>query len=338
MRLSWTASVVGILAVTLMGCGTPGTMPTLSKTTEEGPGFESAGKNIDIAGQKGVGKREGKNYSKTFQVANTKSTIEAITNNQKSQTATVVIAAVLVLKEDRFVQGNTTRYYEFLLTSTPSNGTFEEVYVNGTAMASSDYAYNSSNNSLYFPGKYVNYGLPVIARYRVNGGTNTSYAFSPNAGAIGLSVVDASSGATVSGSFSGNILNVSGLSAGQRLTVKFYLQEDALIQGALKFDPVPGSVKVDLAQCSGASVTTNGKAFSVPCAAFDNPSVTMKYDYVDTSLQLFSVAEVPNPEMGTWEVRVNNEVLNVYRREGSKFYIDQALPPGCTVQIINRVE
>lgn len=338
MLLFRTSMAAGILAVTLAGCGGRTPLPTISKTTTAEPKFEKAGKDIDIAGQKGVGKREGKNYSKTFDVQNTKSTNEAIINNQKTQIATVVIAAITVLREDRFVQSPTTLYYEFYLNATPENGTFEEVYVNGNLIPSTDWAYNAQNNSLYFPGKYVKYGTPVVVRYRVSNGSYTSYAFSPNMNAVGMSVVDASTGEIISGSFNDNVLIVSGLAVGRQLKVKFYLKEDANLQGALKFDPVPGSVKIDLAQCASTSVMVTGKNFSAPCAAFDIPSVGITYDYVDPSLQLFMVPEVTNPDLGTWEVRVNNEVTNVYRREGNKFYIDQPLPPGCKVQITNIVK
>lgn len=338
MQFSRTNLAVSLIALTLVGCGKVRTLPVLEPLVENEGSFTQGGDAIDISGQKGVGKREGNDYIKTFTVENKSSTTETVVNTQSTQSTLITIIESVSNKEDNWVQPNNYRYYEFALSQVPYQGVIDEVYLNGSKRDSSEYAYNAQNGTLYFPGKYVNYGISVRAVYRVSAGPHPSYAFHSNPNAVGVSITQPSTGATVQGSFSGNVVTITGVPVGQQVMVKYYLKDQATVTGILQHEPLPGSVKINLAQCANSAVSVSGKQFSVPCAAYDVASFSVAYEYADASLQFFNIPEVANPDLGAWEVRIDGTVSNVYRRQGNKFYIDQVIPYGSKVEIIHRTQ
>lgn len=336
MQFSRTNLAVSLIALALVGCGKARTLPAFETPGETEGSFVQGGESIEIAGQKGVGKREGNDYIKTFTVDNKKSLTENIANTQTTKSTTITIIESVSNKEDNWLQPNNYRYYEFLLSQVPYQGVIDEVYLNGSRRSSSEYAYNAQNGTLYFPNHYVNYGVSIRAVYRVSSGPHPSYVFDTNTNAVGVSMTNPSTGAAVQGSFSGNVAYITGVAAGQQVLVKYYLPDQSTVSGTLQFEPIAGSVKLNLAQCSNSIVTVTGKQFSAPCVAYDVASIPVSYDYSDPSLQLFNIPEVPNADVGTWEVRINGVVSQVYRRQGSKFFIDQVIPHGAKVEIIHR--
>lgn len=333
MYLSRTNLAGSLVALALVGCGKIPSMPTFGEN--EGS-FTRSGDAIDLNGQKGVGQREGSDYTKTFTVANKTSVTETIANTQSLQVALVTITETISNREDNWTQPNNHIYLEFALSQVPYQGVIDAVYVNGTLWPSNEYAYKASNNSLYFPGQYARHGTKLRAVYRVSSGPHPTYAFSSSANAVGVSITHPSTGAAIPGSFSGNIVTITGLSAGQQVAVKYYLKDQAIVKGVLQRDPAPGTVKINIAQCVNSPVSVSGRNFSASCVAYDVPTFSVVYEYEDVSLQSFDVPEVTDPDIGEWEVRVNGAVSNVYRRQGNRFFIDQIIPHGAKVEIIRR--
>lgn len=324
-----------LLALALLwSCGGKAKVPQLVFPGGGGDSFSESGVDIEVTGQKGVGRREGNNFFKTFTVDNRKVVTESVPYTFKTETGS--IKTIAGTKADNFTQATTATGNLFKLSSIPHDGQIQMVTVNGVTAPSGTYQYFKDGNGVYFPSREITAGSVVNVHYTT---THPSYAFSADTSAVGVSASDVAGTEVVAVKFEGNVIIVPNNTAvGTEIRVKYYTPSKGIIQGTLSFEPIAAEMlKIDLPECANAAITFNGKSFSADCLIGNMDLVPVIYSFADVKLQKFSMAEVEHPDLGKWEIKIDGKVIEEYRREGTWIYIDTLIPLGSIVEIAHRI-
>ncbi len=197
-----------------------------------------------------------------------------------------------------------------------------KVTVNGAA--ASGMTYDAAKNQIVFNPIPAD-GAAVEINYNYRVGPQLVYSVPTQTGSSNHKVFDGANEIAHTKSGDNFTIKAENFAVGKTLTVKF----DAPDGSARTFDlpnaPIADTITFtkDIPSCKvGAGISVSGSRVSANCPVTAKSDFEMTYFY-NVLHDSFSL-DVPNPDVGIWEVSVDGKAFSEYKREGNAIKIDHA--------------
>ncbi len=220
----------------------------------------------------------------------------------------------------------------FQLEKAPLTGTLK---VTVDAKAPVGMTFDAAANQIVFnPPPTDGAAINISYDYRV--GPNLLYAVSSAAGSSNHKIYDGATSIPFTKSGDNYTINPGNHALGKTLVLKYDAPSEAVRFFDLPTTPVAGSVVFvkDTAACKlGNGISVSGNRLAANCTVTAKADFEMTYNSIET-FDSFKV-EVPNPEVGIWEVLIDGVRFEKYVREGKTIKIDYTkyLKPNQAIEI-----
>ncbi|RZA26502.1 MAG: hypothetical protein EOP10_03450 [Proteobacteria bacterium] len=192
----------------------------------------------------------------------------------------------------------------------------------------------ATNQIVFNPAPADGAAINISYDYRM--GPNLVYAVSSAAGSSNHKIYDGAVAIAFTKSNNSYTINAANHVLGKTLVLKYDAPNDAVRFFDLPNTPVAASVVFvkDTASCKlGSGISVSGNRLAANCMVTGKSDFEMNYNSIET-FDTFTV-EVPNPEVGIWEVLIDGVRFEKWVRVGKTIKIDYAkyLKPDQAIEI-----